>query len=129
MSYRLITRATLTIKPLTGESVTGEVILRAYAAPKSPAKGSLTLDGVATDYKRTGGRGRGLISHTYLYVPYKGESAFFEITEAMDKALVGGTATLDTVTDAKPEAPAESVAETPEAKSAKAPRRRVKAKA
>lgn len=123
MSYRLITKATLTVKPLTGESVTGEVTLRAYTAPKSPAKGQLTLDGSPVDYKRTGGRGRGLVSHTYLYVQYKGESAFFEITEAMDKALVGGTATLDTVTDAKPEAPAEPAAEEPTAKPAKAPRR------
>ena len=133
MSYRLITKAILTVKPIAGESVSGEVTLRAYAAPKSPAKGSLTLDGVATDYKRTGGRGRGLVSHTYLYVQYKGESTFFEITEAMDKALVGGTATLTTVTtvttDAKPEPKqAEPAAEEPETKPAKAPRR-VKAKA
>ena len=131
MSYRLITKAILTVKPIAGESVSGEVTLRAYAAPKSPAKGSLTLDGVATDYKRTGGRGRGLVSHTYLYVTYKNESTFFEITEAMDKALVGGTATLTTVTtvttDAKPKQ-AEPAAEESEAKSAKAPRR-VKAKA
>ena len=133
MSYRLITKAILTVKPIAGESVSGEVALRAYAAPKSPAKGSLTLDGVATDYKRTGGRGRGLVSHTYLYVQYKGESTFFEITEAMDKALVGGTATLTTVTtvttDAKLEPKqAEPAAEEPETKPAKAPRR-VKAKA
>lgn len=123
MSYRLITKATLTVKPLTGESVTGEVILRAYTAPKSPAKGQIAIDGSPTDYKRTGGRGRGLVNHTYLYVTYRNESTFFEITEAMDKALVGGTATLDTVTDAKPEAPAEPAAEESEAKPAKAPRR------
>lgn len=126
MSYRLITKATLTVKPVAGDPVTGEVTLRAYTAPKSPAKGQLTLDGTAVDYKRTGGRGRGLVSHTYLYVQYKGESAFFEITEAMDKALVGGTATLTTITteQAQPEQPA---SEEPAEQPAKAPRRRKQA--
>ena len=118
MSYRLITKATLTVKPLTGESVTGEVTLRAYTAPKSPAKGQIAIDGSPVDYKRTGGRGRGLVNHTYLYVAYKGESAFFEITEAMDKALVGGTATLTTIT-AEQAQPEQAQPEQP----AKAPRR------
>lgn len=122
MSYRLITKATLTVKPVAGDPVTGEVTLRAYTAPKSPAKGQLTLDGTAVDYKRTGGRGRGLVSHTYLYVQYKGESAFFEITVAMDKALVGGTATLTTITAEQPTAE-EPAAEEPAKQPAKAPRR------
>ena len=41
MSYRLITKASLVITPIAGEPIGGEVTLRAYTAPKSPAKGQI----------------------------------------------------------------------------------------
>ena len=133
MSYRLITKASLVITPIAGEPIGGEVALRAYTAPKSPAKGQIDVDGNATDYRRTGGKGRGLISHTYLYVNYKGESAFFEITDAQAAALsAGGKATLVTLAAGAPAAEAPKAeapkaeapkAEQPAATAKKAPRR------
>jgi len=122
MSYRLITKASLVITPIAGEPIGGEVTLRAYTAPKSPAKGQIDVDGNATDYRRTGGKGRGLISHTYLYVNYKSESAFFEITDAQAAALsAGGKATLVTLTAEAPAAEAPKAAEEPKAEQPAAP--------
>ena len=90
MSYRLITKATITVKPVTGDPIVGDIAIRAYPAPKSPAKGQLTIDGSTTDFRRTGGRGRGLVNHQYLYAMVGKESGFWEITEAMGSAITAG---------------------------------------
>lgn len=117
MSYRLITKATMTIVPLSGDPIVSVVEIRAYQAPKGPAKGQINVDGASTDYKRTSGRGRGLVNRIYLYIPFGKESAYFEITEAQDKAIAaGGTATLEVITTTA----TEPVAETPVAEEPKA---------
>lgn len=97
MSYRLITRATLTIVAATGVTTTRDLEVRAYPAPKRDAAGAITVDGQACSYKRTGGKGRGTADRRYVYAPVKGESAYFEITEQEAAAMIGGTVTLATI--------------------------------
>ena len=77
MSYRLITKATLTIVAASGVALVPRVIdIRAYPSPKRDASGMLTLDGVMVSYKRTGGKGRGTADHCYVYFPVGTESAY-----------------------------------------------------
>lgn len=113
MSYRLITKANMTIKSADGKTTERQVECRQYAAPKRDNAGMIDIDGNSVGFKRTGGKGRGTADHRYMYAPIKGVSAFWSITEAEATALVGGTVKLTSVTEAakEPEAkPAESVA-------------------
>lgn len=100
MSYRLITRATLTIVAATGDQSTREVDVRAYPAPKRDAAGAITVDGQATTYRRTGGKGRGTQDRRYAYFPHgpAATSAYIEITEAEAAAMIGGTITITSIT-------------------------------
>lgn len=113
MSYKLITKAVLTITNAAGEIMTREVQCRSYPAPKRDASGSITIDGADSSYKRTGGKGRGTVDSRYMYATVKGVQCFWAITEAEATAAVGGTVALVSVV-------AES-AKTPEAKPAEAP--------
>ena len=119
MSYRLITRATLTIVAASGATTTRELDIRAYPAPKREAAGAIVVDGNATVYRRTGGKGRGTIDRRYAYFPYGAAavSTYIEITEAEAAAMIGGTISVTSIA-----APvAAPVAAAPEAP--KAPRR------
>lgn len=128
MSYRLITRATLTITPATGEPITRVTEVRAYPSPKRDASGAITVDGKPESYKRTGGKGRGTQDRRYMYFPMRGESAYTEITEAEATALIGGSVTIVAVAAEQPApAPAsEQPAQQPAPEAPKA-QRRVKA--
>lgn len=128
MSYRLITRATLTIVAATGVTTTRELDIRAYPAPKRDAAGAITVDGNATVYRRTGGKGRGTMDRRYAYFPHgpAATSAYIEITEQEAAAMIGGTIAVTSIaapaTAASAPAPTELIApEAPEAP--KAPRR------
>jgi hypothetical protein len=132
MSYRLITRATLTVTNAAGATITRELDVRTYPSPKREAAGMLTLDGASVAYKRTGGKGRGTADRRYAYFPMGTESAYIEITEAEATAFVGGQVTITRVAKAAdpalvatPAAPTEAPAPTPAPKAAapKAPRR------
>lgn len=123
MSYRLITKAVLTITGATGATSEREVECRLYPAPKRDAAGLIHVDGADVSYRRTGGKGRGTADHRYMYATVKGASCFWAITEAEATALVGGIAKLTSVVEQpKPEAPTEPVApaapEAPEAPTA-----------
>jgi len=135
MSYRLITKASITITPATGEVITAPVDIRAYQAPKKPASGSLTLDGTSVDFKRTGGKGRGLLNRQYVYFPLGKESAYVEVTEAQASAITAGAVVAITTTPTPvppaPEAPStpepvtaeQAAPEAPAPEAPKAPRR------
>jgi hypothetical protein len=112
----------------TGVESSRDVEVRAYPAPKRDAAGSITIDGEASTYKRTGGKGRGTVDNRYAYATVKGTPGYFAITEPEAAALVGGVATLTSIV--APVAPAAPV----EGEQAPAPApakalRRVKAQA
>lgn len=117
MSYRLITKAILSIVNATGVKSEREIEVRAYPAPKRDASGAIEVDGVSASYKRTGGKGRGTADNRYMYFPAKGESAYCDITESEAQALVGGTVVVTSVAApapvATPAAPAPVVADGP----------------
>lgn len=92
MSYRLITKATLVITPATGEAISAIAEVRAYPAPKRPASGNLTVDGTSVDFRRTGGKGRGLLNRQYVYFPLGNESAYIEVTDEQATAITAGAA-------------------------------------
>lgn len=120
MSYRLITKAVLAITNAAGETTSADVEVRAYPAPKRDASGTITVDGKVAQYKRTGGKGRGVSDTRYMYFPMKGESAYCAITEAQATALVGGQVAIDRVVAVEPtpavvEQPTTPVEPTPEA--------------
>lgn len=96
MSYRLITKAVLTIVSAAGQILTREIEVRAYPAPKRAPVGSLILDGTTVAYQRTGGKGRGTIDRQFAYFPLKFESAYFELTAAESVAFPGATVTITT---------------------------------
>ena len=102
MSYRLITKATLTLA-----NIESTVDVRAYAAPKGAAVGNFTLNGESTPFKITGGQGRGTVVRCYMYFMLDGQSAYIEITKAqLDELKAGKHAVLDTQAKvASPEAP------------------------
>ncbi len=102
MSYRLISTATLSLDG----SEPRPVDIRAYPEPKRPPVGELDLDGSIVPFKRTGGKGRGLSDTAYVYVPFRGESAYFALTLAESAALSKPGAKLAILSAAKPEAPA-----------------------
>jgi len=133
MSYRLITKAIFSVTDAQGKASERQVECRLYPAPKREASGTISVDGVDVQYRRTGGKGRGTVSNAYAYATVKGESAFWLITEAEAAALIGGKATIKSVAaeevkapEAKPEA-AEQAKEEPKAEVKKAARR-IKAK-
>jgi hypothetical protein len=102
MSYRLITKATLTVLAASGSAIAPRIIeVRAYPSPKRDASGSLTLDGTTVSYKRTGGKGRGTSDHRYVYFPVGTESAYSEITEAEAMAFVGGSVSIASIKPTK----------------------------
>lgn len=107
MSYRLITRATLTIVAATGVTTTRELDVRAYPAPKRDAAGAITVDGNATVYRRTGGKGRGTMDRRYAYFTHgaAATSAYIEITEQEATAMIGGTITVTSLTPAQAQPP------------------------
>jgi hypothetical protein len=114
MTYRLITKAILTITSAAGVKSEREIEIRAFASPKRDAVGALTVDGVSVSYKRTGGKGRGTVDTRYMYFPAKGESAYAAITASEATALVGGTASIAALAPVTPVAPpAEAPAEAP----------------
>jgi hypothetical protein len=76
MSYRLITKATL-----TGATLERMADVRAYAAPKGASVGVFTLNGESTPFKLTGGQGRGTVVRCYMYFMLRGESAYIEISK------------------------------------------------
>lgn len=119
MSYRLISKAVLTVVSAAGVTLSREVAIRAYPAPKRDAVGSIEIDGIATPFRRTGGKGRGTHDTRYLYATYKSESAYIDLTEAEGTALIGGTAKL--VTQVPAEQPKAPEAPAPEAEQPKAP--------
>jgi len=125
MSYRLITRATLTIVAATGVTTTRELDIRAYPAPKRDAAGAITVDGNATVYRRTGGKGRGTTDRRYAYFAHgpAAVSAYIEITEQEAAAMIGGTISVTSIAAPVATAPVATapVATAPEAP--KAPRR------
>jgi hypothetical protein len=130
MSYRLITKASITITPATGEVITAAVDVRAYPSPKKVASGSLTLDGTSVDFKRTGGKGRGLLNRQYVYFPLGKESAYIEVTEAQATAITAGAVVAITTTPTPAPAAAEApsnpepvTTEAPAPEAPKAPRR------
>lgn len=97
MSYRLITKASFN---LAGS--TREIDVRAYAAPKGQSQGSLVLNSDYTDYKLTGGQGRGTVVRCYMYFMLKGESAYVEITrDELAEIKTGNLVTIDTITTVK----------------------------
>jgi hypothetical protein len=106
MSYRLITKATLT---LANNEFT--VDIRAYASPKGAAVGTLSLNGSDVPFKLTGGQGRGSVVRCYAYFPLGNESAYIEITKDQMTELKSGnhaTITTQAAVDkiiASPEAP------------------------
>jgi len=85
MSYRLITKATLTLA--NGETT---VDVRAYQSPKGAPVGSLELNGQDVPFKLTGGQGRGSVVRCYAYFPLRGESAYIEITRDQMAELKAG---------------------------------------
>jgi hypothetical protein len=92
MSYRLITKATITLA-----NNERQADVRAYAAPKGAPVGEITLNGEATPFKLTGGQGRGTVVRCYMYFMFKGESAYIEITkEEMTELKAKNHATLVT---------------------------------
>lgn len=104
MSYRLITKAAISIN---GES-DANIEIRAYAAPKGDPKGMITVDHFDVPFKLTSGAGRGQATKFYVYIPYGGTSAYFEVTEAQFADLKAGKPAI--VFKPEPVAP---VAETP----------------
>ena len=106
MSYRLITKALLTITSADGVKSERIVECRLYPVPKRDAAGTITIDGKSESFKRTGGKGRGTTDNRYMYATVKGQAAFWAITEPEATALAGGTATLTSVEQAAPDAPA-----------------------
>lgn len=97
MSYRLITKATLTIIAADGTTHERVTEVRAYPSPKRDASGAITVDGASTAYKRTGGKGRGTADNRYMYFPLGKESAYTAITESEAAALIGGTVTVTSI--------------------------------
>jgi hypothetical protein len=106
MSYRLITKATLTLA--NNES---QVDIRAYASPKGAAVGTLSLNGSDVPFKLTGGQGRGSVVRCYAYFPLGTESAYIEVSRDQFTELKSGnhaTITTQAAVDkivASPEAP------------------------
>lgn len=94
MSYRLITKGAFKVVTANDETIERACEIRAYGAPKREADGQITVDGVVTAYRLTGGKGRGTAVKNYLYATVKGESAYIEITEKERAALKGSTITL-----------------------------------
>lgn len=92
MSYKLITKAILSITGSDGKKHATNVDVRAYASPKRDEAGKITIDGKQVPFKRTGGKGRGTQDNRYMYATVKGESAFFPITAAQADALNGAKA-------------------------------------
>lgn len=121
MSYRLITRAILSVTSAVGDVINRELDVRAYPSPKRDAAGALTLDGVTVAYKRTGGKGRGTADRRYAYFPMGTESAYIEITEAEATAFVGGQVTITRIVKEAAPAPAATPAEAPAAEQAPTP--------
>ena len=127
MSYRFIAKATITVTPKGGQPIVHNESIRAYPAPKRPASGQITVGDKQVAYQRTGGKGRGLLNHDYLYFPFANESAYIEITREQAIALTGGavcviTPQVEQAKAAEPVAePVEQVAEpvAPEAPKAK----------
>ena len=78
MSFRLVSTAILTI---ANESL--PIDIRAYPAPKKPASAALVFNGDTVPYKRTGGKGRGLLNRSYVYFIRGEESVYFELPEAL----------------------------------------------
>ncbi len=113
MSYRLITKATLTIVSAAAQTLTREVEVRAYPAPKRAAVGLINVDGADVSYQRTGGKGRGPADKQYAYFPFGAESAYVELTAAEATALVGGRATIIRVVAPVEQAPVEQAPAAP----------------
>lgn len=90
MSYKLITKATLTIVDKDGKKTEREVEVRSYPAPKRDPQGAITVDGEEVHFKKTSGRGRGADDNRYMYATVKNQSGFWPITEADALALAGG---------------------------------------
>jgi hypothetical protein len=97
MSYRLITNAKFTVTSAAGAVTERNVEVRLYPAPKRDASGLITVDGVETQYKRTGGKGRGTADNRYAYATVKAQSGFWAITESEAAAMVGGRVALDSI--------------------------------
>ena len=121
MSYRLITKATLTITSATGTPFARDIEVRAYPSPKRDASGAITVDGVSASYKRTGGKGRGTSDNRYMYFPAKGESAYCAITDDEAMALIGGNVTVVSAAPVAPVAPVAGSEPTSEPIAAPAP--------
>jgi hypothetical protein len=85
MSYRLITKATLTLA-----NVETAVDVRAYASPKGASVGNLYLNGTDAPFKLTGGQGRGSVVRCYCYFPLGNESAYIEVTRDQFTELKAG---------------------------------------
>jgi hypothetical protein len=85
MSYRLITKATLTLN--NNESI---VDVRAYAAPKGASVGEFSLNGESTPFKLTGGQGRGTVVRCYMYFMLDEVSAYIEINKDQLTELKAG---------------------------------------
>lgn len=101
MSYRLITKATLTLA--NNES---QVDVRAYVSPKGASVGTLSLNGTDVPFKLTGGQGRGSVVRCYAYFPLGTESAYIEITkDQMAEFKAGNHARIVTQAAYSPEAP------------------------
>ena len=105
MSYRLITKATLT---LDNNERMAEI--RAYAAPKGAPVGTIEVNGVNRSFQLTGGQGRGTVVRCYMYFHIGTESGYIEITKDEMTTLKAGHTPRIVSLVATPEAP-ESVEE------------------
>ena len=85
MSYRLISRAALTVNALTVE-----VEFRSYPLPKTAAKLPLVLDGSDATFQLTGGKGRGDEVKCYMYTTVNDTTCFALIPSEFHATMKAG---------------------------------------